>query len=214
MIFSILLFVFVVLTGFSTMDINQSTVGLIEWIEQHSVTVAAFGIVVSIILFMLQQHLSHIKEIRRHAEQKFNFFYSMYYEAIDRKALMEKQRIVEYETEFFDFEFPDQIYSNFSTEIHQGTYQQSIQIILDFYNKLKERNKIYRYRIETKINNIRDPNQYVIEFISNTNKKIQEYEEMLIESNEQIIEMLKANLDIAEKNKNSLKTKIGFRFGV
>ena len=84
MILSVTSLILIVLANLSTSITNQSTqeqnathpIGnWIRWLESHSATVTAtvtlVGVIVSIIIFVLQQHINHIKELKKSLEQLF-----------------------------------------------------------------------------------------------------------------------------------------------
>ena len=226
MILTVASIVFVVLVTLSIFSTNQfiqkqNTTDLLDkwisWLETHSArvtaTVTLAGVVVTIIIFVLQQHINHIKELKNSLKQLFDFYYDLYFESIDRKSLLKNPKIDEEGIEIFDFEFPNEIYPNVPYDIQRGTYRQSGTIIRTYYHTLKIRNKLYDYRIKTKINNIQDYNSYVKNLIHDINQQISLHEKSLSESNDIVIEILDNNIKNIDKYKKNWKTKIGFRFG-
>jgi len=218
--------VFVVLANLSVSITNQSIQeqnttnslkNLIRWLESHSATVTATvtlaGVVISIIIFVLQQHLNHIKELKKLLEQLFDFYYDLYFESLDRKSLLANSKKDEEGFEILDFEFPNEIYHNVPYDIQRETYRQSGTIIRTYYNTLKMRNKLYNYRIKTKVNNMQNYNNYVRNLISEIDQQLNSYEKFLFEFSDIIIEILDNNIKNIENYKNNWKTKIGFRFG-
>lgn len=226
MILSVTSLILIVLANLSTSITNQSTQeqnttypidNWIRWLESHSATVTAtvtlVDVVVSIIIFVLQQHINHIKELKKSLEQLFDFYYDLYFESMDRKSLLASPKNDEEGYEIFNFEFPNEIYPNTPYEIQRGTYRQSGTIIRTYYNTLKMRNKLYNYRIKTKISNMQNYNDYVRNLIAEIDRQINSYEKFLFESNDIVIQVLDNNIRNIENYKNNLKTKIGFRFG-
>lgn len=226
MILSVTSLILIVLANLSTSITNQSTQeqnttypidNWIRWLESHSATVTAtvtlVDVVVSIIIFVLQQHINHIKELKKSLEQLFDFYYDLYFESMDRKSLLASPKNDEEGYEIFNFEFPNEIYPNTPYEIQRGTYRQSGTIIRTYYNTLKMRNKLYNYRIKTKISNMQNYNDYVRNLIAEIDRQINSYEKFLFESNDIVIQVLDNNIRNIENYNNNLKTKIGFRFG-
>ena len=207
------LFVFIILTGFSPLNINpNSNTGLIEWIEEHSASVTALGIIVTIMLFVIQEWLKHIENIKKSLNNKFEYIYSLLTESLTRKELLQHQRRNEIDFEIYDFEFPNEVYDKIPFNIEFLIEERTAVIIRDYYNTLKDRNRLYSYRIEVKIANLRDPNDYVQAFLNELDNKIHNKEIYIIDGNNDVIEVLEVNLNIIKKNKQSLRTKMGFRF--
>lgn len=169
--------------------------------------------IVTIIIFVLQQHINHIKELKNSLEQLFDFYYDLYFESVDRKSLLTNPKKDEEGIEIFDFEFPNEIYPNVPYDIQRGTYRQSGTTIRTYYHTLKMRNKLYNYRIKTKINNMQDYNSYVKNLIHDIDQQISSYEKSLSESNDIVIEILDNTIKNIDKYKRNWKTKLGFRFG-
>ncbi|HET9807784.1 MAG TPA: hypothetical protein VFP49_12830, partial [Nitrososphaeraceae archaeon] len=73
-------------------NITDSLDNSLRWLETHSATVTATvtlaGVIVTIIIFVLQQHINHIKELKNSLEQLFDFYYDLYFESVDKKSLL------------------------------------------------------------------------------------------------------------------------------
>jgi len=83
--------VFVILTNLSIPLTNQSTPqqnktntydNWLVWLENHSATVTAIGIIVTIFLFIIQQWLKHIEELHKSLNYKLDYIYSLLSESI------------------------------------------------------------------------------------------------------------------------------------
>jgi ABC-type multidrug transport system fused ATPase/permease subunit len=206
--------VFVILTNLFIPTSQQNNTNTFDnwliWLENHSATVTAIGIIVTIFLFIIQQWLKHIEELHKSLNHKLDYIYSLLSESISRKD--DFNRYKRSEDDICDLELTNEVYGKNPFHVELLVEERTGAIIRDYYDVLKTRNKLYSYRMEGKLSNLHDENYYVSEFIRSLDEKIRKEDEFLINVNDEVIALLEINLDIIKKNKKSFRTKIGLRF--
>ena len=57
-------------------------------LEKYSVTVTAVGLLITIILFLLQQRKQRLDNIKKYNDEKYDFLYGLLIESVNRKELL------------------------------------------------------------------------------------------------------------------------------
>jgi hypothetical protein len=182
------------------------------WIEQHSATVSALGIISTFILFIVQRWIQSTDENKTFLTQKESYLYDLADELGSIGLLMKSTRISESRIQIFDLAFPSDAYDKVPLEtLHLE--QASLATIRDYYYTLNLRNKLYFHRIEVK-HNFFTPTGISTgswcNFISELDKKINQHEEFLIESYDEVSDTVEKNLSHTRSTSRSLRTRIGF----
>lgn len=175
--------------------------------KKYSVTVTAVGILITLIIFLLQQWKQRIDNIKKYNEEKYDFLSGLLVESLIRKELLKQPKTSENNFEIFDFEFPNEIYDKTSLHVFSGLEQGTTIMIRDFYGILKKRNTLYNYRMATKVNNVSNTNEYFHDFIAKLDKQLSKNDEYISMFNDDLIKNLTTNLTKNEKQKNSEKIK-------
>jgi hypothetical protein len=182
-----------------------------SWVESHAVTVSAFGIIITIILFILQRWIQSRADFITFITQKEAYLYDLADELVTITELMKSTPIRESHFEIFDLVFPFEAYEKIPLET-QRLEQGSLPTIRDFYHNIRQRNKLYFHRLEVKYNFF-TPNgiseQSWCNFICELDAKISEYEKFMTTFSEDVISTVDINLKHTSTIKKSLRTRTG-----
>ena len=177
--------------------------GIIEWLEKHAATVTAISIITTLILVYIGRIHKKRDELMQSLKYDSAYFHAIFNEVDKTKEILKGNN----SSQICDYVFPQEAYDRMSIDKLITEDPATRTNILDFYDRIKIRNRLYIHRREARHRFIRTKNEegwthfikYVDSQILNEEKYLEGISDFLLESLRSEIKNKDTSLDFEEK---------------